>query len=538
LWPAALLVAAAVLSTCSDRPEAPTRANPFDPDNPEGGDPFQLAARAQGGVVVLTWNDVPISGSAGYSIYRSRTADSLSTSPDTLETGLSATTFTDSLPIHDATSYYVVTVRSGNGEESLRSAAAGVRLDLPPALIVGVPGCPECVEAERRAVEVLVLAENADSVRLSNQRDSLGLIDPTTFVVTGAPIAWTLAPSDSADDLVKSVHGQIVRPGGSLSAIISDSIDVAPITLQMTVDGSSEALVTTGRRSVSLRFQRAAGDSAAPAGADSLEVSLDATFPGSWGPFSPTDSLLLADADLDTIFARVRNEFGIEARDSMAVRGDSLLDATIVLNNSASSSTPAVSTGLCRVNVHVRNGHATQLCLSNDPIPPCDPFEALTGIRGGWPIVPDTARNARVYVILANEWRPEGGAVLFDDILVRNDTLSVWIHAPSSAGNTYVIGAESTFVGIARSSTCGPPVQSCSLFVDSTLVGLASLESAAPSDSFDVTWRLPWTVAGPERATTVIARVTDADSVQTEAIFGILVLLESPAAPRARRWPG
>src|SRR5262245_43824840 len=54
MWLAALLVAAALLSTCSEKPEAPTRANPFDPDNPEsGGDPFHLAARAQGGAVVL-----------------------------------------------------------------------------------------------------------------------------------------------------------------------------------------------------------------------------------------------------------------------------------------------------------------------------------------------------------------------------------------------------------------------------------------------------------------------------------------------------
>lgn len=531
---AALLGAAIVAATCADVPDSPKRQNPFDPGNAEtGGDPFHLTADTEDGNVVLTWDEVLIAGSAGYTVYRSRTADSLASAPAILESGIRATSYVDTMPIHDATSYYVVTVRNSEGDESLRSEVAGVRLDLPPLLLVRVPDCAECATTERRAVDVLLLAEDVDSLYLANARDSIGLLDPVGYLATGAPITWTLAASASNSDIVKTVFARLVRPDGSSDEIISDSIEVTPITLHMTVDGNPAGPVTTGHRSVLLAFQSASGDSQPPAGVESLEVSLDAAFAGNWAPFATSDSLALATASLDTVFARVKNEFGIEARDSVPVQGDSLRNATIVLNNARTATDPS-ATGLCRVNVHVRSGHATSICLSNTPIPPCTLFEELSGFRAGWPL-PGTG-EVRVYAILANEWRPEGAGVLFDEITVRNDTtVTAWITAPPAPGTTYVIGKDSTFVGIARSRTCGPAIVSCNLFVDSAPLGAATLESAAPSDSFDVMWRLTWTVAGPERESTVLAIVKDAEGDSIAVSESILIVPGGSPSRQERR---
>jgi len=528
---AALVVAALIAGSCAKRPSAPGRDNPLDPENPAtGGDPFHLAARAERGVVVLTWDEVPIAGSVGYSVYRSRAAESLATAPDTLADSLGATTFSDATPIHAASSYYVVTVRNARGEESLRSVAAGVRLDLPPLVVVRVPGCVSCATTDRRLVEVLVLAEDADSVHLASARDTTALVGAVSFPYTGTPIAWTLPASASQDETSKAVHGRVRHVDGSFTAIESDTIAVTPITLHLTVDGLSEGPVTTGRRTVALAFRRAPTDSQPPAGAESLEVWLDSPPPGNWTPFTPDTALALADAALDTLHARVKNDFGLEARDSVSVRGDSLLGATILVNNSGFP-VDATSTGLCRVNVHVRGAQATRICLSNVPVPPCAAFEDLSGFRAGWALRLSSVgadTTVRVYAILANEWRPEGGEVLSDEILVRSDTLSVAFTSPDPFTTGYVLGADTTLAGVARAGTCGPAVRSVLVLAGDDTIGAATLEPAAASDSVDVVWRRDWTVSGAVGQIVLSAHATD-DSGST-AVASVLVDI-LPAGP-------
>ncbi len=533
---AAFVVAAFLAGACTERPSAPARDNPFDPENPAtGGDPFHLAARAERGVVVLTWDEVPIAGSVGYSVYRSRAAESLAVAPDTLADSLGATTFTDTVPIHSATSYYVVTVRNARGGESLRSAAAGVRLDLPPLLLVRVRGCATCATTERRLVDVVVLAEDADSVHLASARDSTNLVGALSFPYTGTPISWTLPASASEDETRKPVHGRVRRLDGSFTTIVSDTIEVTPITLHLTVDGLAEGPVSTGRRTVALAFRRAAADSQPPAGAESLEVWLDSPPPG-WTPFTSDSALALAGAAPDTIHARVKNEFGLEARDSVAVRGDSLLGATILVNNMRLPLDVA-STGTCRVNVHVSGGQATRICLSNAPIPPCLGFEDFSGFRAGWPLdSTDVGTTARVYAILANEWRPEGGEVLSDDILVRDAPLSVAFTTPSlSAPGSFALGADSTLAGIARGRTCRSSVQSVVLFAGADSIGTATLEAAAPSDSVDVIWRRVWRVAGAVGPIELSALVIDSEQDSAEATIQVEVYAPGPSK-RSRSW--
>jgi hypothetical protein len=536
---AALLGAALLAGTCTERPDAPARDNPLDPGNPAtGGDPFHLEANASHGVVVLTWDAVPISGSVGYSVYRSRAPESLAIAPDTLDESLTATTYSDTTPLHDATSYYVVTVRNALGQESLRSAAAGVRLDLPPLLLARVPGCAACATTDRRDIEVVVFAEDADSVHLASAIDTTGLVDPVSFPYTGDPIPWTLPASASEDDVVKPVHGRVRRADGSFTAIVSDSIEVTPITLHLAVDGQPDGPVITGRRSVALAFRRAPADSQAPAGVESIEVWLSPTPPGAWTPFVAADTLTLADAALDTIHARVKNAFGLEARDSVAVGGDSLLDAAILLNNSEFP-IEAPSTGACRVNVHVENGRVLRICLSKTPIPPCPAFEDLSGFRAGFALdAADVGTTARVYAILANEWRPEGGAVIFDDIDVRDAPLSVAFRTPTGgpSSGSYVQGADSTLVGVARGRTCATTIQSVLVVAGTDTLGPAALEPAAPSDSMDVVWRLVWRVSGPVGALELTALAID--TAQDSAEAAVLVSIEPApgAGKRSASW--
>ena len=77
----AALLAGALLglhsfSSCTERPEPPSRTNPFDPGNPNATtDPIAVRAAIVGRSVEVSWNAVAISGRSGYRIYRQTPSD-------------------------------------------------------------------------------------------------------------------------------------------------------------------------------------------------------------------------------------------------------------------------------------------------------------------------------------------------------------------------------------------------------------------------------------------------------------------------------
>jgi hypothetical protein len=533
----AALAAAVALAGCADRPDPLGRTNPFDPNNPQtGGDPFRLRATVRGVAVDLEWDAValpPLRADArragapscppSYAVYRASTLVGLAERPDRLAAELGATAFRDTTPLADGTSYYVVAFMNIECRESLRSAALAVRVDLAPLLEIRAAACDTCAAAstESRRVRLFVRAQDADSILVSNAASGDTLIAPTAFAAAAGGIDWTLSPSASNDDTIKVVFARAVRGDGSTSAVVSDSVTVEPLAVHLLVDSLPQGPVLTGRRTVSVALQRSATDRRAPAGADSMEVAFDLPFPGTWVPFADAFSVPLPSPALDTLRVRVKNDFGIETAKSMAVRPDSLLDARIVLGTTRRLNLPEPgTTPRCRVNVHVDAGRATAICLSNAPPPPCTTFEPTAGTRLDWPLEGPAGRGVLVYAILANEWRPEGGAVVSDSIFIEDRAATVWITRPTRLlDSTYTVGDSALVQGNGTRAACGPAIRSVLLSAGGAAVGEATLATPAPGDTADVVWSVPWRVDGSGETARLTALLTDeAGNVAADSI--------------------
>ncbi len=524
-------------ASCAKRPDPPARANPLDPGNPEtGGDPFHLTARVTGLAVELAWSAFSIPGSLGYSVYRARSIDSLASRPETLAAGLDTTGFRDARPLADGPSFYLVTVRNAGGEESLRSEALSVRLDLPPLIQIRAAGCDTCLtstaETDSRDVRVTVAASGADSLYLSNARTEDDLVDPARLAYSAAPLDWRLSLSASRTDTTKIVFARVRRADGTQSSIVADSIAVAPLRIELYVDSLTAGPVLASRKVVAVEIRRSIVDPRPPAGAESLAFGLDPLGAIPLGPFTSSFRLSLEKPDLDTVYVRLKNDFGIDGTDSVAVKADSLLGATIVLSGSLiiPAMEPA-STSLCRVNVHVKGGRATGICLSNerDSIPPCDAFEPIQRVRPDWPVrlpgpgEPLAGRGVRVFAVLANEWRPEGGAVVSDSIFLAGRSVYARIAYPERqrfADTSYVLGDSIAIEGTASRGTCGPDLLRLAVFADGMPIGDAILEGAAPGDSVDYYWTRGWRVSGTPDMATLTTLLTDAaDSTARDTVF-------------------
>lgn len=536
------LGAAAVISlACAERPGAPERSSPFDPAGPTGGDPFALAATRAGSAIVLDWNDVRVAESAGYTVYRSRDLETILAGGDTiLAAGLDSSGFRDERPLHGTTSYYAVTVRNAHGDESLRSAATAVRLELGPSLEIRTRDDEASFLTDSRHVKLRVIATDATALLLSNHVEDGELVAPESLAYTAEPIDWELETNPPATSPAKSVYARALYAGAdTASAVFADTIVARTPAFQLRVDGSSREPVVTGRRNVAVGIYSLASTNDPPLGADSLQIAFAWPSEGPWRAFPGEESgyvvdAALAGAALDTLYVAVKNDFGLAGVDSVLVRGDSLLGARIVVNNAAEpDESPA--TRLDRVNVHVIGANATAICLSNTPIPPCTAFDSLEfSVRDFWSLAPPpSGGEAVVYAIVANEWRPEGGAVLVDSIAVEIAPLEIVIAYPDPFFGL-VYGESTAVEGLARSRTFGPDVESISIVAAGDTLEDVFFFRTSAADTFDVeffaTWALPET--GPDTLAAIVATAIDASGARASDTLAIDIFAPAGAPPR------
>ncbi|MFN0151278.1 MAG: hypothetical protein ACKVU1_11305 [bacterium] len=504
---------------CSERPDAPARSSPFDPSNPNGADPFALVAQPTGAVINLDWNDVRVAESLGYSVYRSRSLASLLTDPDTiLAAGLDSSGFRDERPLHGTTSYYAVTIRNARGEESVRSEAAAARLTLSPSIEVRRSDGEATFFTDSRFVKLRVIATDADSILLSNRIEKGELVEPARLAYTTESIDWELETNPPGVSLSKSVYARALYAGiDTASAIFADTLVTRVPGFQILVDGIADGVIVTGRKKVAVSVTSRASTNDPPPGADSVQFALGRPFEAPWQAFPDEASgftldAVLETAALDTLYVLVKNDIGVAGVESAFVRGDSLLDASIVINNSLEPAA-AATTRLARVNVHVVGANATAICLSNAPIPPCTEFEPFeSSPRESWPLARPAGDGAAiVYAIVANEWRPEGAAVLVDSINVQIASLQIVIFYPDGFDVSY--GDSTAVEGSARARAFGPDIANISIVADGDTLDDVAIFPSAASDTFDVDWSATWAVreAGPDTLTSIIATVTDAE---------------------------
>jgi hypothetical protein len=573
---AAAIVVAALVATagCSERPDGPRRDNPLDPKNPGAAEnPFALTATQRGSVVDLDWQDVEIAESAGYAVYRSRTAESVVSAPDTiLAIGLEESFFRDQRPLHDGVSYYLVTVRNARGEESFRSEAVTAEIELPPHIEILNASRQLAATTPTRDVRVRFLSGAASAFVLSNALDGEDLASPDTFppgVVlpdtippdsipyVGLEIPWRLDPAASSDDTLRVVFGRVIHPGGEASPILSDTVRASAPAFQAHVGGQADSVVTTGRRTIALGIRVSNLVPTLPAGADSFEVSFSREFTGAWQAFPDSTSgvtvpVALRGPDLDSIFVRVRNSIGLAAVDAIAVKADSLEGGALVLNNVAAPTEIAV-TRFERVNVHVTGARATAICLANEPVPPCAAFDSLAGtVRADWPLPSPPGAGVRVNAILANEWRPEGAGVLSDTITIQPDSVRVTFRSATRRDSTIAIsrlgttelllGAATTIAGGARGRNFGASIASVALFelAEGGAIEIpgVTLREPDPGDSVDVVWEAAWQIpeADADGMATLAAAATDSvGTVARDTVRVVLVAPEPDSSRAARR---
>ncbi len=388
-------VAACMLAPgCTDRPAAPARTNPFDPANPDAvADPIAVRAEVAGRAVEISWSAVEIAGRSGYRVYRRTPSDTAFVALETVGPG--ETSARDAAPPRDAVVAYLVTVLSAAGVEADRAALVPDSVDVPPLLVINEEGSGLDTTSVR-AVTVHFYSSRAESIYLADTLDAqnaVGLRDPVPFAPDSAGYPWFL-PEGGGPGARKLVYGTIRRSDGGVSPVASDAISVAPIGLEMLVDGRSDSLVTTGRRAVAVAIVEAAG-------AESLQATFDSAFAGAWVPFAAAFSESIPAPGRRTLRVRVKNDFAIEDTVVATVIGDTLLAARILLNAGAAQ------TSLPTVNVHAAGGAALTICLANEQAPTCeaDSFRALDGVFEGWAL-PDSMRGrlATVFARLANDW--------------------------------------------------------------------------------------------------------------------------------------
>lgn len=395
----ALLAALALAAGCESPPEAPAPANPFDPGGPgAGADPFRLDAAPTGTSVELKWSPVAVVGRAGYRVYRRTESETAFALLDSLGPG--ETSYRDGSPAPDSMNHYRVSVRNAAGEESPPEASGEDSTDVSPLLaIVGTTADAETTSSPD--ARILFWSPRATAVFLANGVDSsaeIGLDDPVEFAPDPAGYPWRLAPGGGAE-AIKIVYGRLRRPGGRLTPITFDTIRMAPIRLEVRVDGVDADTVVTGRRAATLEIR-------AGSAVDSLEVALDAPFAGAWEPFASPRAAPLPAPGRHTLRIRVKNAFDAVESLKVVIVADTLGAARILLNAGAAQTREDA------VTVQVEGGAATAICLTNDStvaaagLPACaGGLEPFDGVREGWPLDP-AARGgpARVFAFLANEW--------------------------------------------------------------------------------------------------------------------------------------
>jgi hypothetical protein len=486
---AAMLLSAAL--ACTERPDPPVRSNPFDPGGPAGGEPFQLTARASGSWVDLDWNDIALPGHLGYTVYRGRDSATVVSNPETiLVFGHDSSGFRDENPVHGGTNAYVVTVLNALGEETLRSDATPAALALPAHVEIRSRDDESTFFTDSRHVKVRVSALVATSVLVSNALADSDLVDPESVPYTGASFDWELTRNPPDTTLFRIVYARVVYGADSSSSVISDTIATRTPPVQIRVEGVADSVALAAQRTVTVSFRLAAASPLPPPAADSVEIAFSRPFQNAWLPFPDSASgyaveVSLERPGLDTLYARVMSDMGNIGIDSLPVRADSLEGGMILVNNSLFP-VDAPTTRRDRVIVHVIGVGAKEICLSNEEIPPCFEFAPLDSAgRIEWMLENPGDESARVYAIVANDWRPEGAGVLFDAIDVEIVPLFVGITPPIDLEATF--GETLMVSGIARRRTFGPEIEAIEVFGGGKPLEVETMPATA-ADTVDVMW--------------------------------------------------
>ena len=492
-----------LLSGCESKPAAPDFNNPFDPDGPNGGDPFELVATLGDTTITLIWNNLDGYDLATYEVMHSNNYFGDFFSIGTVEASdLPIATFTYLDPDPTAYHYFLIQAYDTHGNFTQTSHIVPTSITTLARVVVGNGSG----QVESRYINIRINVTSGDSLRISQS----GHPDTEEVIAaddTGAPVTlpWDLGPVDSNDTTL--TINVVVQNNTNLGDTNSVELDVnfTP-TFGLSQGGASVAQIfpplSIGTEGVaSMRF------------ADT-EENLD-TQP--WMDAAPEYSgfELANTVNTQAINAEFLGDFGFSIFRQLNVQADLMTDATfsLILPSDHISDVSTIK-GIC-------NANATQMRFN----------ESLDFTSTPWVAYEDTATivlssepgEKTVYAQFRNEF---ADSPIFTDYVVHLlQSVEVAISAPS-ASDLVPGGHIFNVLGTATSPSATNPV---------TLVkfdggdGFIDVEG---TENWSVSWDVPrfdidtnltiraraW--AGDDSVTTTM------DVIVTQLVVGI----SSPAA--------
>jgi hypothetical protein len=484
----ALAGALALAVGCTETPVETAFDNPFDPDNPDGGDPFDLIALYVNDAVFLTWQNVG-GGVTKYLILHS-TDGVVYADLDTVSAPGVNYAHLDFAA--NRVNWYKVRGLNQYGQGTSVSAVTPATFLAPPRLTIGA--------ADFAPGRHILLSASTD---LGDRFEVDSLPDFSTSVIADfdeegrVELDWDLGEAVTTTDW-KHVYYR-VDTGGILSPDWHDSIQVrfdpalSLLGNPATVGRFNPTLAISGDGVTAMRFAPTRADLATTPWEDPAET---------W-----TDHFLTAEPDSQWIFGEFRSDFGFAVFDSVVAVPDSLVGWLLVLNGGADA-TSADSLRITTTAVATDMRFATS--LTDLVLQPWIPYATPAFIEH------DGCASAplkTVYVQLRNDWFT-ADAVSASIQWLPPEALGVAFTDPGDVSS----GQSVLLAGTAVAGTCSAPLDRVE--VDTG----AGWETATGLETWTFAWTAP--VVLEETSVTLYARVTAGE----ETHVATLDVMIAPAA--------
>ena len=214
-----------VFESCDlNTPESPGRTNPFDTNNPDGGDPYHLQAEIADGGIRLTWQDVDWEPLTGYAIYRKDNDNAFKRYSQVYAI---TNAFTDRT-IQNGHSYEYYVVAMTGTTEIEASNVVSVTVNTHPVIFIEGENV---IETPTRHVELTMIAYGAQKLLLSNTSTFAG----AQWEEFSTTKDWQLPIGEGR----KIVYMRVIFNDGDTSDVVSDTIEPQSLTPSIIIEHDS-----------------------------------------------------------------------------------------------------------------------------------------------------------------------------------------------------------------------------------------------------------------------------------------------------------
>jgi hypothetical protein len=493
-----LVAMTAVLSGCEKSPAEPEYNNIFDPEGPDGGNPFELTATLSDSAIVLSWTQPQ-----GYGISYYELSHSFNFFSDFLPIGsVDHTTQTfGTLRYENAeptrTHYFRIQAFDETGGFTRVTDQTPAARVTPPLVAVG----DGSGQVAARDIIISVAVSSGDSLRVSSNRDFSDEIR-MAVLSPGDPqdVPWTLPAAESNDTTFTIRVLAIMGAALSDTAIVDLDVNFAP---PFRVEENPNAvasrvqnLIIPDDGVIQMRF------------ADSEEDLADQL----WVPGGPSASFTLTDsANPQTIWGEFEGDFGFNSIVSLTVTPDLLQEASFNFDLPADHITDQSTVTVLADAAATQMRFSTSLDFAGVPwVPYAAEYDLELGTEPG---------RKDYYCQFRNDWSQS--SILTDYVIYLTQPLEVTITAPVE-GEQVPSGLGLLVRGTSTAASGTAAVDSVKFDAGDGL----GFQAATGTDN----WSFDWSVPGvaEETARVIRARAWAADDSVTTSVSVTLLPEDVP----------